>query len=96
MLEANAFCAGDEYLIITGDECIENARSSVSHTPTARLVYVRLHLFTSKFQTEFMLRQFYTSAGPGDGPYHVAGVQQVPTCTTAFSVALNWSSRPSK
>ena len=55
MLDANAVRAGDEYFS-TGDECSENAHSSVSHTHTAGLAYVRLQLSTRDFQAEFMSR----------------------------------------
>ena len=94
-LEANAFRAGDEYFC-AGNERTENARSSFSHTHAwlAWSTQGYSYSYTSDFQAEFISRRLATYLG--NGRYHIARIQQVSRCTTASSVALNWSSRLSK
>ena len=69
-----------------GDKQLENVRSDISHT----------HSWPpcSDFQTKFISKW---ALYPLDVlNVHVEDIQRVFRCTTAPSVALNWSSRPSK
>ena len=103
VLETNAFHAGDEHQIIISavKKPIESAhwKFSLTHTHTHK----HMQLATSYLQTEFMLRRLL------DKDIHIHKwvlwhckdqmeniVVHLDTCTTAFSVATNWSSRLSQ
>ena len=79
-LESNAFHAGDEHFS-AGDARVKNARSS--YQGLSSRIYVEMIAIVPN--TYLQKRR-----------YHIEEIQKVSRCTTTPSVALNWSSRPSK
>ena len=75
------FNAGDEHFN-AGDERVENACSNFCHIHIAR--YQQL---PSKIYVDLIFE---------NGCYPALEIQKVSSCTAVSSVALNWSSRPSK
>ena len=102
VLEMNGSHAGDERLSVW-DECVEKTRLSFSHTDNT-------HTNTQLYSYQQLPNRFYvemiaivTATYLRNGCCHVEEIQKVSRCTTAFLVALKWSSvtlncssRPSK
>ena len=65
-----------------GDERVENARSSVSHTHTASYQRLRNRIYVGMIA-------IVTATYLRNGRYHVEEIQKVCRCTTAFWVSLN-------
>ena len=82
VLWTNALCAGDGHYS-AGDERIENAHSNF--TPT--------HITASY---ELLPNKTCLELTSENGDYHAAEIQKASSRTIVSSVALNWSSSPSK
>ena len=91
-LGSSTFDVGDEHFS-DRDERIENACLSFSHTHT--------HTHTASYQRlpssiYVEIIALVTATYLQNGHYHIERIQKVSRLTTVSSVALNWSSRPSK
>ena len=81
-----------------------SATHTLSHTHTHACTNAHTRVHTASYQglpsriyvNMIVLATAVTATYLRNGRYHVEETQKVPRCTTASSVALKWSSRPSK